>query len=571
MDILLVEDDEIIQLLLVKVMKKRGHQVTRVSCAEEALKLLKERWFQLAFVDLGLPGMSGLELSRSMRKLPDGDNYYIIVGTGKTGSENLDTILDAGADDYIPKPYQISQLDVRLAVAEKRVQEIEERARLEKELTFLAKHDPLTRLLNRWQLDEGIDSATRMLEQTGQRGSLMLIDLDHFKEVNDACGHQAGDRLLLGVADVLRNELPTDSIVIRFGGDEFVAVLPGTTAPLAVEIAEAVSEKISALNLPEIPDLIRPTASIGLTSIREHVEPRDLLKEADMACYRAKSLGKNRAEVFVRFNEKLLTPRTRQDLKTSQTKRGQDDELQLWFQPVVDLEDGSILYQEALLRFLSSRGQDAIQASMFMSQMNDRSYIRSLDRFVVSEICNSLLEYPYLNASININALSVTDWGFAETLLNLLEEYSLDGHRLFLEITETQAIKDLPLAQAIIRRLREAGIRFALDDLGAGFSSIIVLKTLPIELVKIDGSLIRNLPEEVFNQTFMHALKVFSNGVGFLTVAERLEKVEEMSAAIHHGVHYGQGFLLGRPRRVPYEASEIDMKLFSKSSKGTEK
>lgn len=565
MNVLLVEDDEIIQLMLVKVMEKRGHVVTRMATAEDALVCLKDNWFPLAFLDLGLPGMGGLDLSKSIRKLPRGDLTYIIVGTGEVGNHKLESILDAGADDYIGKPYKWSALEVRLAVAEKRVEEIEARSRLEAELTFLAKHDPLTRLWNRWQLDDAIQSALVNPKKSEVEGSLLLLDLDHFKEVNDACGHAVGDRLLVEVAGCLTSSLPQDSQIIRFGGDEFVAVLPHHPTSEALDITNRLAESISALDLPDVPDMIRPSASMGITSLRQGVEPRDLLKEADLACYRAKSLGKNRAEVFVRFNEKLLTPRSHSRQNRNQPGVREEDELELWFQPICDLQTGEILFQESLLRFLSSRGQNPIQATMFMSQMNDRAYVRALDRFVIHEICNSLREYPHLTASININAISITDWSFAESLIFLLDEHNISGRRLYLEVTETQGIQDLPLAQSIIRRLLDRGVRCALDDLGAGFSSIMALKTLPIDLVKVDGSLIRNLPEESFNQTFMNALHVFSVGVGFRTIAERLEKKEELEAARALGVNYGQGFLIGRPRKEPYLQEEINALHFQPS------
>lgn len=558
----MVEDDTVTQLLLKSAMVKRGHTVTCLTNAEDALVLLEGKWFQLVVLDIGLPGMNGLELCQRMRKLPNGEHYYIIVGTGVKGAKELTNILEAGADDYIAKPYIPSLLDVRIAVAEKRVQEIEDRDRMQRELVFLAKHDPLTRLLNRWQLDAAIEEAVQNSEITGAQGSLLIIDLDHFKEVNDTCGHQAGDRLLVHVAESLQNTLPKEAIIVRYGGDEFVAVLPNTPTSSAIELTDLLAEAINGLDLPDVPDMIRPSASMGMTSINKGYDALDLLKEADTACYRAKSLGKNRAEVFVRFNEKLLIPRKKSRSPSAHPAEIDDDELELWFQPICNLQTGEILFQEALLRFVSSRSKNPVQAGMFMSQMNDRAYIRSLDRFVVQEICNCFNEYPNLTASINIHAHSVTDMNFADTLIDLLQENKIPGSRLFLEITETQSITDLPLAESVIGRIRKTGVQFALDDLGAGFASLVTLKTLPISLVKIDGSLIRNLPEESFSQTFLHALGVFSVGIGFQTVAERLEKLDEMVSARNFGIHYGQGYLIGRPRRLPYTQAEIDPSLY---------
>ncbi|MCS7009307.1 MAG: GGDEF domain-containing phosphodiesterase, partial [Chthoniobacterales bacterium] len=312
---------------------------------------------------------------------------------------------------------------------------------------------------------------------------------------------------------------------------------------------------------------IRPSCSIGITALHHDYTPQELLKEADLACYRAKSLGKNRVEVYVRFDENLLEPKPilRETLELEEQIL-KNDELELWFQPVCDLTNGQIFYQEALIRFVSVRSANPIQASHFMSQLTDRTNSEALDRFVIYEIIHHLVKNPDLVASVNISAISVTEWRFADMVIQLLDKYQIEPGRLFLEITETHSITDLNRARAVLNRLSERGVQCMLDDLGAGFSSIVILKTLPIQIVKIDGSLIEDSHREGFNRVFLDALEVFSRGVGFLTVAERIETFEELQTAKNHGIHFGQGYLIAKPRKFPYKNHEIPKDLFIQPS-----
>jgi diguanylate cyclase (GGDEF)-like protein len=562
--LLLVEDDVHIARFLERFLNRLGYEVDWVASAELAMERLKAQFFPLAFLDINLPGMSGLELCKEIRQLPDGEHCYIIVGTGEAGPDQLQNILSQGADDYIPKPYQPGELSIRMAVAGKRVAGIQALREAQSELNFLASHDPLTRLLNRRQLETSILQARQTANEGEDRSSLLLLDLDHFKEVNDICGHQMGDRILQEVSAILQNELPESAAIVRYGGDEFIGVLPGATPTQAVNLADRVLDRLNALDLPDIPAMIKPGASIGIAWINPSLPPEEIFKHADSACYRAKSQGKNRAEVYVEFDARLLQTdfsRKRQESSNIETMSG--NYLRLFFQPVCDLQSGKLVFQESLLRFFGSPQNDAIQAAMFLSQINDRTYIRSIDHFVAEEVFLHLAESPHLTASINISAISIADWSFTENLRRLLERYEVDGSRLILEITETQIIKDTQMAKAVVQRIHELGIRIALDDFGTGFSSITSLRELQVDIVKLHGDMTRNILQESFNQVMFEAVTVMSRGIGFLTVAERIESKEELDFARDQGIHLGQGYLLGRPRETPYLQSDISSELFA--------
>ena len=565
MDTLLVEDDRITQILIMKVMKRRGYRVTAVTSAEEALTLLETQWFPLAFMDLGLPGMSGLALSQKIRELPRGDSIYIIFGTGEEKLK-LEAMLAAGADDYIGKPYSLSQIEIRLAVAEKRVREIARRTHLENEMSFLARHDPLTRLNNRWQLETLIELEISRSASSTEESSLLVLDLDQFKSINDRFGHQVGDNLLTCVADALRLAVPGDAELIRFGGDEFVAILPGIAPSQSHEITDRIAQNLADIAIPCGEETIRPQASMGVTLLRAGVPTQQLIKEADVACYRAKSLGKNRAEVFVEFSSGLLRtaapPREPGERVTAALRQRKTDELELWFQPVCDLQTGEIFFQESLLRFVGSGGQSPIQAELFLSQINDSAHLRSLDRFVSRKICQILADHPDLVASFNVHAFSIAEWSFCEQLIAELDRLSVDGRRLIVEITELQPINDIALAEGILSKLAERGVRSAIDDMGSGYSSMHVLRHLSVDFVKIDGRVMRKTGRRGMDDCFLRSLRVLADGLGFDLIGEHMQSPAELATAREHRIRYGQGYLIGAPRREPYHAGEIPREIF---------
>lgn len=561
METLLVEDDRITQLLITKVMKRRGHQVTAVESAEAALELLGKQIYPLIFMDIGLPGMSGLALCQRVRQLPLGDAIYIIFGTGEE-SLKLEAMLAAGADDYIGKPYTLEQIEIRLAVAEKRVREIARRAQLEQELLFLARHDPLTRLNNRWQLEPLIQAEIERQASEPGESSLLLLDLDGFKGINDRFGHQAGDQLLTMAADALRMSMPPGAELIRYGGDEFVAILPGVAPKDSGVVTQRLSENLAKVVVKTEGGDIHPQASMGVTLLRGGVPPRQLIREADAACYEAKSLGKNRAQVF----QAASLPQDEQEPQPAEKvaaalRTRQTEELELWFQPVCDLETGEIFFQEALLRFVGADGKP-IQAAMFIAQMNDAAHMRSLDRLTAGKICQILHEHPWLVASLNVHAVSISDWSFAELLLQELDRWDVDGHRLIIEIIELQPINDIALAEGILGKLAERGVRCAIDDMGSGYTSLHVLRNLKVDFVKIDGAVMRRTGRRGLDDWFLKAMGLLAEGMKFRLIGEHMQSFAEIAAARKHGIRYGQGYLIARPRKEPFRQEEIDAAVF---------
>ncbi len=552
MDILLVEDDLVSRRLLERSLAHHEHTVDAVGTGEAGLEHWQRRSYPILIVDIGLPGMSGLDLIRLIRQNDTEPPTYILVGTGETGAERMNEILEAGADDYVTKPYQKSILDTRLVVAAKSVESLRERSRLKQELTFMAQHDPLTGLLNRRQLDTILTAEI----DAGRPAVLLQLDLDHFKQINDTFGHPAGDKHLIEIANLLREMLPQSAQVLRLGGDEFVAVVPGYSVRQAFEQAEKIIDAIREIQVADGNYAVRSGASIGITNVRAGLSVNDLLKEADIACYRAKSLGKSSAQVYVPFDPELFL----HDVEVGATgDYSEGDHLELWFQPVCKLQDGEICFQEALLRFIPAENKPAVDAAMFMAEINRAENAAALDRFVVRRACSALAEYLRLTVSVNIDATSICDWEFVDFVRQELERKQLAGARLILEITETHSIPDMSLARSVIEQMATMQVRCILDDLGAGFNSITLLKHLPIRLVKVDGELIRDLSKDPYNRSFIEALGCLAQGLNFETVGERIETTEEWCAARDLGISYGQGHLIGAARPRPYEQSELNL------------
>ncbi|MCX6968860.1 MAG: EAL domain-containing protein [Verrucomicrobia bacterium] len=554
--VLVVEDDRPTRLLLERMIRGRGHDVHGCDSAEQARELLGKTFYPLIVLDIQLPGMNGLDFSRLLREHPQGKFYYILAGTGNNRPDDLRQILDAGADDYIGKPYHPGLLDVRLAVAEAAVKDIAERRRLEYDLEFLADHDPLTKLFNRRKLPLAVGDAVAEA-RAGRSGALLYIDLDNFKVVNDTLGHEAGDRLLLTVADILRSTVRADDILVRFGGDEFVIILPDCPVSDALNIGEGLRENIENLVFAEEGRTFRVGASIGIVPIDGSRESSDVLGVADAACYAAKAGGRNRVELYRETGGALETLVADNDWSSRIKNAMRDGTLGIYFQPVVAIAGRTILCHEVLLR-LSDRPESApVHPAAFMSAVQRSGQTAKLDRFVISRAVESLLGTPDAHLSINISGSSFANADFADYVEATLVAHSVGPERIIFELTENEVIANLVQAQSVMTSLRKRGFRFALDDFGTGTSSMNYLKSLPVDMIKIEGSFVRHLDADPFNQAVVRAVQALAAALKIPLVAEYVESRAVFDLLAKMGVEYIQGYLAGEPRTTPYSEDEL--------------
>jgi diguanylate cyclase (GGDEF)-like protein len=300
--VLVVEDDAVTRQILLRILTDRDYQVSAFGTAEEAMRACEEKIYPLLFLDLVLPGADGFAFCRWLRAVPGGDRSLVLVGTASEHPDDLRKILDAGADDYIRKPYRRDLLDIRLTIAEERIKQLEAKRLLEESLhqererlRYLAVHDPLTKIRNRATLAETMD---RIVDdaRNGAPGALIYIDLDHFKSVNDSFGHAAGDELLITVASVLTRTVRSGDILFRLGGDEFCILIQALQLSEVKLIAERIRVNIAVALRSSNGNPCAVAASIGIATIDGKLLGDRVMRLADAAVYRAKAAGGDRIQ-----------------------------------------------------------------------------------------------------------------------------------------------------------------------------------------------------------------------------------------------------------------------------------
>ncbi len=417
------------------------------------------------------------------------------------------------------------------------------------EALALAQHDPLTGLANRRRLLEAFTDLSRDLKPDSFR-AVMMLDLDGFKPINDVYGHSFGDNLLRSFADRLAETVGTDGIVARLGGDEFAVVSPAFTDKAEVSgFARRLLTRIS--DRFEFGDR---QIAIG-TGIGIALYPHDghaiteLLRRADIALYRAKSSGRSTYRFFEVDMDASILHRTLLEQRLRQAIS--NNEVKVHYQPILDLDKGRIAGFEALARWFDSDFGN-VEPQQFIPIAEDCGIISELTRHLLEEACKVARTWPEgLYLSFNLSPVQLQDAGLPHQILSLLEKTGLPPERLALEITETSLVKNPELAKRILTELTEAGIFIALDDFGAGHSSLSYLRDFPIRKVKIDKSFTERMLVDKQCAAIVEAILVLSKGLEIDAVAEGVEENEIHEALNASGCHYGQGFLYAKA--VPAE------------------
>jgi diguanylate cyclase (GGDEF)-like protein/PAS domain S-box-containing protein len=429
--------------------------------------------------------------------------------------------------------------------------DVTERRHHEQQLQDLADRDPLTGLLNRRSFARDLERQVQEVARYGPGGALLILDIDHFKLVNDTLGHTVGDELIVAVAGLLRQSLREVDIVARLGGDEFAVLLPKAGRAEA----EAVAEKLVGVIREEamVSDGVRErrvTASLGITFFDGR--PRtgeEMLIDADLAMYDAKEGGRDRWAHFA--SERFAEPRMKARVTWVERLRRamEEDRLSLYAQPILDLGTDRISQYELLLRLIDEHG-DAIPPGVFLYVAERYDLIQEIDRWVAGQAIGLLAAHPGLVLEVNVSGKSLDDSGLLELVENGLRRTGVDPRRLIFEITETAAIANIHLARGFAERLRALGCRFALDDFGAGFGSFYYLKHLPFDFLKIDGEFISGCRTSRIDQLVIDAVVGIARGVGKETIAEFVTDPETRRFLRRQGVDHAQGFDIGRPAPV---------------------
>jgi diguanylate cyclase (GGDEF)-like protein len=417
----------------------------------------------------------------------------------------------------------------------------------------LALHDALTDLPNRTLFADRVEQAIALAERSQSTGAILVLDVDHFKDVNDTLGHHAGDRLLRDAAERLRSAVRSSDTVARLGGDEFAVLLNDVSG---VDGATKVAEQIrAALALPvELEGIdVEVEPSIGIVLFPEHGStPDDLLQRADVAMYEAKREKTRFAVYSARRDEH--TPR-RLALLSEMRRAIEQKELVLHYQPIVDIGTGEVTGAEALARW-QHPVHGLVPPGEFIPLAERTGLIRELTLYVLEAGLDQIScwrrEGIDLTLSVNLSARNLLDRSLAATVARLLESRDVPAQRLQLELTENTIMRDPTRSLAVLSELRNLGVRLAVDDFGTGYSSLSYLKHLPVTELKIDRSFVMQMRMDESDERIVQSTIDLSRNLGLRVVAEGVEDGETLTRLGEIGCHDAQGFYLSRP--LPAEA-----------------
>lgn len=432
-----------------------------------------------------------------------------------------------------------------LAVGFDITKRVEARARV----AYLASHDSLTGLPNRATLTRHLEEAIRLAEHRQERVALLLLDVDHFKRVNDSLGHHIGDRLLLGLADRLRRTAHDRDLVARLGGDEFVVVICGVTR--SEELRDRVERLAAALPGSVTVDNreVMATASIGCAVYPDHGRsPAHMLKNADIAMYRAKAAGRNNlrwydASMGADGSDKLVLSSA---LQQALDKEG---ELSVAYQPQVDLATGTLVGFEALARW-SSPALGVVPPDRFIPVAEDSGLIAQLGAHVLRRACRDAvtlrdqLGLP-LRMAVNVSPRQFARSTWLDEVKVALSDSGLDPAALELEITEGTLMDDDNDVRSVLHELKSIGTSIVVDDFGQGYSSLAYLTRFPLDKLKIDREFVRRIAATHADAAVIDAILAMSHALGMRVSAEGVETIEQVDYLNARGCDEAQGFYYG--------------------------
>ncbi len=431
------------------------------------------------------------------------------------------------------------------------VRDISEHKSTAEEVNFLTNHDALTGQYNRIRLREALGQTVEAAIRRNRQGGFLLVGLDKLNIVADVYGDDTADTIVLAVAQRIEQCLRAGDIVGRVGFDRFAVILSDCSEQQVTAIADRFLATIrdTAVNTSNGPMYV--TASIGATVFPTCAKNvREVVGQADNALRSARRLG---CDCYLEFRDvpnQRITERPDLVIAEQVKQALRDDRLVLAFQPIVPVDGGAPDFYECLVRMLDENGEP-VPAGIFVPIVEQMGLMRLVDRRVLDCGIAVLKENPDISLSINVSGMTAVDPVWLHQLHEHLEAHPDVAPRLILEITETVALDDIADSSRFVRSLNEFGCRVALDDFGAGYTSFRHLRGLNVDLVKIDGSFVRDLPTNEDNQLFVRTLINLAKGIGLKTVAEWVETEEEAELLRREGVDFLQGWYFGKPTIEP--------------------
>ena len=544
--VLIVDDSENDVLLLLRGLRGGGFEpeFERVETAEAMAAALAARPWDIIISDYSMPEFSGFAALKVLQQ--SGLDLPFILVSGTIGEDLAVEAMKAGAHDYVMK----GNLQRLTTAIERELREVEvrkERKQAQEWLKYLAQYDPLTDLPNRNLLYERLDQALSAHRRQGKSLALLVMDLDHFKEINDTMGHQAGDLLLQEVGRRLQGALRKHDTVARLGGDEFGVLLPG----MSEESASLAAGKLRKVLEPPfvMGELtVDVQASIGIAFFPKHGEDKDtLLRRADVAMYVAKQSANSYA---IYSPERDSYSPERLSLMAELHRAIDKKQLFLVYQPKIDLLTGNITGVESLVRWQHPK-RGLIPPDQFIPMAERTGFIKPLTMWGLQTALRQsrawLQEGVQVPVSVNLSARILHDGHFPDQVEGLLDSEGISPEQLELEITESVIMADPAHALEILTRISRMGVALSIDDFGTGYSSLAYLKKLPVNAVKVDKSFVLHLTEDQNDAQIVRSTIELAHNLGLKVIAEGVENREVWDHLLALGCDEAQGYYMSRP------------------------
>ncbi len=505
----------------------------------------------LILLDVMMPDMDGFEVFRRLQADPQLQAIPVIFLTALSSMESEAAGLALGAADYISKPIQVETARLRIRNLIEREGLRKAVAEKQRELERLAHYDLLTGLPNRALLADRMGQAMTQSQRRAQHLAIAFLDLDGFKAVNDLHGHDAGDHLLITLAQRMQEALREGDTLARLGGDEFVAILPDLTE---VDDSATILSRLMAAAAQPVPFgevSLQVSASLGVSFYpqAQMLDAEQLLRQADQAMYMAKQAGKNCFHVFDSEQDRSVRERHESMQRVRQAMAAHEFVLQ--YQPKVNLRSGAVIGVEAFIRWIHPE-RGLLPPARFLPMVEDHPLAVELGQWVIESALAQIERWRQaglnLPVSVNIGARHLQRSDFVERLRQQLAKYpQLKPDGLALELLESSAFNNLEHVCEVIAGCRQIGIPCALDDFGTGYSSLTYLKLLPVAQIKIGQRFVRDMLDDPKDRAILRSIVDLAAVLELQVIAKGVETVEQGVKLLQLGCELGQGFAIAHP------------------------
>ena len=544
-EVLLVEDNLIDAQLVRRLLRRvtgSYYRITHVRTVNDAILSAEELTPDVILADLNLPDSRGTQTVTSLQtSYPD--IPLVIVSAWEDEAISLRSV-KAGAQDYLVKGH------IDGANLHRVIRYAVERKRTELELVRLAHYDQLTSLPNRTMLRERVEHALARAMRAGTGVATLVLDMDRFKEINDMLGHEIGDKLLIEVAQRIRASVRDQDTVARLGGDEFAVVLEGVSE--AREVLPVIERIIDSL--AEVTTIggheINSSTSVGIAMFPENGSNlSELLRAADLAMYQAKSSGRGRYQFFADAMQEEA--QSRHALEWALRRAVERGEFQLVYQPQICLRTGMVIGVEALLRWMNpTRG--LLTPYHFIAGLEEFGLINEVGEWVLQTACEQVrrwhaMDLEPMRIGVNVSAQQFEDPMLIDKIRSALKETKLPPEYLEIELTESCLMSDPGEAGALLRELREVGVRIAIDDFGTGYSSLTYLHDFPLNALKIDKNFVQSVESNDRGGPIANMIVGLGKNLGLDVIGEGVETEGQLEYLRNQGCDIAQGYLYARP------------------------